>query len=126
MKRLLVTGGGGFLGSRVVARVRREGLDPFVARSRDYDLTRADDTERLFRDAQPDVVIHLAAEVGGIGANMANPGRFWFANLMMGAHVIEQSRRSGVGKLVLLGNDLRIPEARADSVFRRSTVGRIP
>ncbi|HEX7525840.1 MAG TPA: NAD-dependent epimerase/dehydratase family protein, partial [Gaiellaceae bacterium] len=67
--RVLVTGGGGFLGSHLVARLREEGLDPFVARRRDYDLTVAVDAERLYADAQPELVIHLAAEVGGIGAN---------------------------------------------------------
>ncbi|HEY2936094.1 MAG TPA: NAD-dependent epimerase/dehydratase family protein, partial [Gaiellaceae bacterium] len=77
---VLVTGGGGFLGSYVVERLRAEGDEPFVARRRDYDLTRWDDTERLFADARPDLVIHLAAEVGGIGANQDNPGRYWFAN----------------------------------------------
>ena len=83
--RVLVTGGGGFLGTHVVERLRERGVDPFVARRRDYDLTRWDDAERLFRTAQPERVFHLAGEVGGIGANRANPGRFWYANLMMGA-----------------------------------------
>ena len=90
--RVLVTGGGGFLGSHLVARLREEGLDPFVARRRDYDLTVAADVERMYADASPELVFHLAAEVGGIGANRANPGRYWYANLMMGVHVIEQSR----------------------------------
>ena len=78
--RILVTGGGGFLGSHLVERLERDGHDVFVARRRDYDLTRWEDGERLFQDAQPTRVFHLAAEVGGIGANMRNPGRFWFAN----------------------------------------------
>ncbi|MDQ3821918.1 MAG: GDP-L-fucose synthase [Actinomycetota bacterium] len=101
--RTLVTGGGGFLGGYVVERFRSEGFDPFVARRRDYDLTVADDVERLFEDARPELVVHLAAEVGGIGANRANPGRYWYANLMMGAHVLEQSRLSGVHKVVAIG-----------------------
>ena len=108
--KVLVTGGGGFLGSYVVERFRAEGEDPFVARRRDYDLTRWDDTERLFADARPDLVIHLAAEVGGIGANRDNPGRYWFANLMMGAHVLEQARLSGTGKVVTLGTICEYPK----------------
>jgi len=107
---VLITGGGGFLGSHLVERVRREGIEPFVARRRDYDLTKAGDVERLFETAQPDVVIHLAAEVGGIGANRANPGRYWYANLMMGAQVLEQSRVTGVGKVVLLGTICSYPK----------------
>jgi GDP-L-fucose synthase len=108
--RTLVTGGGGFLGTHVVERLQRQGIDPVVARQRDYDLTRWEDTERLFQDAKPDLVLHLAAEVGGIGANRANPGRYWFANLMMGAHVIEQSRLLGVDKLVVLGTVCAYPK----------------
>ena len=86
--RIVVTGGGGFLGSHLVERLRARGEDPVVARRADYDLTRWDDAERLFRDARPELVFHLAAEVGGIGANRANPGRYWYANLMMVAHVL--------------------------------------
>ena len=108
--RTLVTGGGGFLGAHVVERLREQGLDPFVARRADYDLTNWDDTERLFADTRPELVIHLAAEVGGIGANRANPGRYWYANLMMGAHVIEQSRLHDVTKLVLLGTVCAYPK----------------
>jgi GDP-L-fucose synthase len=108
--RTLVTGGGGFLGAHVVERLQREGIDPIVARRRDYDLTHWDHTERLFADAKPQLVIHLAAEVGGIGANRANPGRYWYANLMMGAHVLEQCRLHGVDKLVLLGTVCAYPK----------------
>jgi GDP-L-fucose synthase len=107
---VLVTGGGGFLGSYVVDQLRRRGVEPTVPRSHDYDLTSPSDTERLFEDARPELVFHLAAEVGGIGANRANPGRFWYANLLMGTHVLEQSRRAGVGKLVLVGTICAYPK----------------
>jgi GDP-L-fucose synthase len=107
---VLVTGGGGFLGSHLVERLQSEGVDPFVARRSDYDLTLPEDVERLFSDSQPKLVLHLAAEVGGIGANMANPGRYWYANLMMGTHVLEQSRRAGVDKLVLVGTICSYPK----------------
>ena len=107
---MLITGGGGFLGSHLVDRVRRDGIEPFVARRKDYELTDAGDVARLFADARPELVIHLAAEVGGIGANRANPGRYWYSNLMMGAHVLEQSRIAGVRKLVLLGTICSYPK----------------
>jgi GDP-L-fucose synthase len=108
--RTLVTGGGGFLGSHLVERLRAGGVEPFVPRRRDYDLTVWDDAERLFADALPEVVFHLAAEVGGIGANRANPGRYWYANLAMGTHVLELSRRHGVEKLILLGTICAYPK----------------
>src|SRR3954451_15547780 len=108
--RVLVTGGGGFLGSPLVERLQADGIEPFVARRRDYDLTREADAERLFADAQPELVFHLAAEVGGIGANRAKPGRYWYANLIMGANVLEQARVHGVGKTVLLGTICAYPK----------------
>jgi GDP-L-fucose synthase len=111
--RVLVTGGGGFLGSHLVDRLRAEGLEPFVARGGDYDLTVPADAERLFGDARPDLVFHLAAEVGGIGANQASPGRYWYANLTMGANVLEQGRAHGVGKTVLLGTICSYPKLAA-------------
>jgi GDP-L-fucose synthase len=106
----LVTGGGGFLGSHLVERLEADGHDVFVARRADYDLTRWDDAERLFLDAVPERVYHLAGEVGGIGANRVNPGRFWYANLMMGAHVLELSRARGVEKLVIAGTVCAYPK----------------
>ncbi len=108
--KVLVTGGGGFLGSFLVERLRARGDDVFVARRRDYDLTRFDDAERLFSDARPELVFHLAAEVGGIGANRANPGRYWYANLMMGAHVLELARSRAVSKLILAGTVCAYPK----------------
>jgi GDP-L-fucose synthase len=110
MSRVLVTGGGGFLGSHLVERLETDGHDVFVARSRDYDLTSFDDAGRMFTDARPDLVFHLAAEVGGIGANRANPGRYWYANLMMGAHVLEQARAHQVRKLVISGTVCAYPK----------------
>ena len=110
MTRALVTGGGGFLGSRLVERLEAGGYDVFVARRRDYDLTRYDDAERLFEDARPELVFHLAAEVGGIGANRANPGRYWYANLMMGAHVLELARMHETRKVVIAGTVCAYPK----------------
>jgi len=108
--RTLVTGASGFLGSHVVERLRAEGLDPVVPRSAEYDLTREDDARRLFADARPELVIHLAALAGGIGANRAAPGRFWYVNLLMGAYVIEHSRLAAVDKLLLLGTVCSYPK----------------
>jgi GDP-L-fucose synthase len=110
VSRILVTGGGGFLGSHLVERLRAQGDDPFVARRADYDLTHEEDAARLFADVRPELVFHLAAEVGGIGANRANPGRYWYANLQMGVNVLEQSRLHGVGKLVIAGTVCGYPK----------------
>jgi GDP-L-fucose synthase len=110
VSRVLVTGGGGFLGSHLVEQLERDGHEIVVPRRRDYDLTRFDDTERLFKEAAPELVFHLAAEVGGIGANRANPGRYWYANLMMGAHVLELSRLHDVRKLVVAGTVCAYPK----------------
>ena len=108
--KTLVTGGGGFVGSHLVERLEAGGHEVFVGRRRDYDLTSMEDTKRLFADARPELVFHLAAEVGGIGANRANPGRYWYANLMMGAHVLEQSRLHDVRKLVVAGTVCAYPK----------------
>jgi GDP-L-fucose synthase len=108
--RTIVTGGGGFLGSHLVDRLQAGGGDPVVARRADYDLTRWEDAERLFTDVRPELVYHLAAEVGGIGANRANPGRYWYANLVMGAHVLELARQHGVAKLVVAGTVCAYPK----------------
>jgi GDP-L-fucose synthase len=108
--KTLVTGGGGFLGGHLVERLEADGHDVFAARQRDFDLTDWDETERLFADVRPERVFHLAAEVGGIGANLVNPGRYWYANLMMGAHVLEQSRLHDVEKLVIVGTVCAYPK----------------
>jgi GDP-L-fucose synthase len=108
--KAVVTGGAGFLGTRVVERLRASGADVYVPLIENWDLTRDDDVERLFAETKPELVIHLAAEVGGIGANRANPGRYWYANLIMGANVLEQSRRHGVDKLVVIGTICAYPK----------------
>lgn len=109
--RICVTGGAGFLGRSVCALLERRGArSVFVPRSREFDLTSADATRRMFDAARPDVVIHLAAEVGGIGANQQNPGRFFYANMMMGMNLIEESRRRGVEKFVQVGTVCAYPK----------------
>ena len=108
--RVLVTGGAGFLGSRLAERLEGEGHDVAVSRRRDFDLTSMEDTARLFDETEPELVFHLAAEVGGIGANRANPGRYWYANLMMGAHVLEQARIHATRKLVIAGTICSYPK----------------
>ncbi len=96
-KRVLVTGGSGFLGRHVVDSLRQHGCrDVVVVRRARHDLTREADVKRLFEESRPQVVIHLAAVVGGIGANRDNPGTFFYQNVLMGALTMEYARRSGV------------------------------
>lgn len=109
-KRVLVTGGAGFMGSRIVSRLHAAGADIFVPRSKDYNLVDGTAVKRLFKDARPELVIHAAALVGGIGANRANPGRFFYENLMMGAQSLEESRLSGVKKFVAIGTICAYPK----------------
>ena len=120
MTRVLVTGGGGFLGSHLVERLESEGHDVFSARQSDYDLT-SPNAARLFDDAVPELVFHLAAEVGGIGANRANPGRYWYANLAMGLNVLEQARLHETPKLVISGTVCSYPKF-APVPFREATL----
>jgi len=110
-KSILVTGGAGFLGSHVIEKLKASGCtDICVPRSREYDLTRHADIERLFETLPPQVVIHLAARVGGIGANRANPGTFFYDNAVMGIQLIEACRRYGVEKTVVLGTICAYPK----------------
>ena len=108
---LLITGGAGFLGAHLAARMQAAGYRQIVVpRSQDYDLTREASVERLYADVRPAVVIHLAARVGGIGANRAQPGRFFYDNLMMGALLMEHARRRGVEKFVAVGTICAYPK----------------
>lgn len=109
-KRVLVTGGSGFLGSHVVDRLDALGAECFVPRQTEYDLTTADAAQRVYADANPEIVLHLAARVGGIGANRKNPGAYWYDNLMMGALMLDQARRHGVAKFVQLGTICSYPK----------------
>ena len=110
-RRVTVTGGAGFLGSYVVEKLHARGCENiFVPRSRDYDLTEISAVRRLYDDAQPEMVLHLAAVVGGIGANRAKPGEFFYKNLMMGIQLMEEARVRGLEKFVVLGTVCAYPK----------------
>ena len=109
--RILVTGGSGFVGRQVLAVLNEHGYEHVDApRHTDYDLADADQVAACIRDIQPEVIIHLAAVVGGIGANMARPGEFFYQNLIMGTELMEQARRAGVGKFVAIGTICAYPK----------------
>lgn len=110
-RRIVVTGGAGFLGRHVCAVI--EDFDPafiFVPRRRDYDLTRPEDIERLLQDTRPDIIIHLAAVVGGIGANQRHPGKYFYENAVMGIQLMEASRLASVEKFVNVGTICSYPK----------------
>lgn len=111
--RFVVTGGAGFLGRNVVRVLQERGVPRSqitIPRRASYDLTREADVEQLYADAKPDIVLHLAAEVGGIGANMNAPGRFFFANMAMGLHLVEHARLNGIAKFVHTGTVCAYPK----------------
>jgi GDP-L-fucose synthase len=109
--RVLVTGGAGFVGRRLCAMLADRGVaDLVVPRRQTCDLTEQAAVRRLLDESRPDVIVHLAAEVGGIGANRANPGRYFYANAAMGTHLIEEARRVGVGKFVQVGTVCAYPK----------------
>ncbi|MFM8734100.1 MAG: GDP-L-fucose synthase family protein [Pirellulales bacterium] len=123
-QRIVVTGGAGFLGQAVTRVLRERGVPDdriVVPRRRDFDLTVEADVERLYDAARPDVVIHLAAEVGGIGANMAHPGRFFYANMAMGLHLVEHARRRRLRKFIHTGTVCAYPK-HCPIPFREETI----
>ncbi|PKM98971.1 MAG: GDP-fucose synthetase [Elusimicrobia bacterium HGW-Elusimicrobia-3] len=110
-KRIMLTGGAGFLGSFVTKKLKARGCkDIFIPTEQQYDLTKAAAIEAAFKASNPDIVIHLAAKVGGIGANRENPGSFFYDNLMMGVQLMEQARQHGVEKFVALGTICAYPK----------------
>jgi len=110
-KRVLVTGGAGFLGSYVTEKLKEKGCkEIFVPRSKDYNLVEMKAVKRVYADAKPDIVIHLSAKVGGIGANRANPGKFFYDNLMMGVQMMEQGRFFGIKKFIALATICSYPK----------------
>ena len=119
--KTVVTGGSGFLGSHLVELLEADGHDVHIVRSKDTDLTDMQAVAELFEEQRPDRVYHLAAEVGGIGANRDNPGRYWYANLTMGVNILEQARIHSTDKLVMVGTICSYPKF-APIPFREDTL----
>ncbi|MCX5635459.1 MAG: GDP-L-fucose synthase [Planctomycetota bacterium] len=110
-RRIVVTGGAGFLGSYVIEGLQRRGCkNILVPKIEDYDLVKMDEVVRMYKDMKPDIVIHLAAVVGGIGANRMHPGEFFYKNLMMGVQLIEQGRLNNIEKFVAIGTVCAYPK----------------
>ncbi len=110
-KTVAVTGGAGFLGSFLCEKLEAAGAgELFIPHIEDYDLTEPDAVKQMYLDAKPDTVIHLAAQVGGIGANRENPGRYFYANMAMGLHLIEEARKNKLGKFVQIGTVCAYPK----------------
>lgn len=112
-QRIVLTGGAGFLGQQVYAQLFAAGISPdqiAIPRRTEYDLTKSYQVARMYADFKPTLVIHLAAEVGGIGANRENPGRYFYANMAMGLHLIERARQAGVKKFVQIGTVCAYPK----------------
>ena len=113
-RRVIVTGGAGFLGAFVVEALGRRGaMNVFVPRASEYDLVDIEAVRRLYRDARPDLVLHLAARVGGIGANLDNPGKFFYDNLMMGVQLLEEGRKLGLQTMLSVGTICAYPKLAA-------------
>ncbi len=108
--QVMVTGGGGFLGRRIVAALHDRGAEPLVVRSAEYDLTDPARVWAAIADLRPDAVVHAAAVVGGIGANRRHPGRFFYDNAVMGIHLLEEARRAGVAKVLVVGTVCSYPK----------------
>jgi GDP-L-fucose synthase len=122
IRRVLVTGGAGFLGGYVVDKLRRRDVkEIFVPTIEEYDLVQLEAIKRMLRDSRPDVIIHLAANVGGIGANMARPAEFYYDNLMMGAQLMHQSWKIGIEKFVVIGTVCAYPKF-AEVPFREDNL----
>ncbi|MCP3995036.1 MAG: GDP-L-fucose synthase [bacterium] len=110
-KKVVVTGGAGFLGSFLCEKLEAAGAgELFIPKIEDYDLTEPDAVKQMYQDSEPDTVIHLAAQVGGIGANRENPGRYFYANMAMGLHLIEEARKHKLGKFVQIGTVCAYPK----------------